>query len=31
MLVTLTYNFGSGAQKAHDPSIDYSSGPPVPR
>lgn len=30
-LVTLTYNFGLGAQKARDPSIDYSSGPPVPR
>lgn len=30
-LVTLTYNFGLGAQKAHDPGIDYSSGPPVPR
>jgi outer membrane receptor protein involved in Fe transport len=30
-LVTLTYNFGSGAQKAHDPNIDYSSGPSVPR
>jgi len=30
-LVTLTYSFGLGAQKAHDPGIDYSAGPPVPR
>jgi outer membrane receptor protein involved in Fe transport len=30
-LVTLTYNFGLGAQKAHEPAIDYSSGPAVPR
>ncbi|THD65041.1 TonB-dependent receptor [Phenylobacterium sp.] len=30
-LVTLTYSFGSGAQKGHDPSIDYSSGPAPPR
>jgi outer membrane receptor protein involved in Fe transport len=30
-LVTLTYNFGSGGQKGRDPSIDYSTGPSVPR
>jgi outer membrane receptor protein involved in Fe transport len=30
-LVTLTYSFGSGAQKAHDPGIDFGAGPPVAR
>jgi outer membrane receptor protein involved in Fe transport len=30
-LVTLTYTFGAGVQKARGPAIDYSAGPQIPR